>query len=569
MEKIKNIFVLFLLILYGCGTDSIDYPSGGIGTTPTGGSTTYTITVTSTPTTITTQGTASITATVVDSNNANVVDGTAVTFSLSDNNLGSVTSTATTSSGVATATFSAGSNSGIVTITATAGGVTGTTSLTISAASTGSIEFTSATPQAIGIKGSGQTLESTVVFTIKDVNGAAVEDGVSVSFTMTGPSGGTLPDAGGEYIGDLDSTPTTATSSTVNGKATVVLHSGTVAGPCTIIASATPTGGTTISSSTSQISIGGGLASHTHFTMASSKRNIEGLGWANIKATISAFLADRFGNYNVLTGTSVSFYTEAGGIDRSAVTDATGALSVEFRTQNPEPTDVAIDTWEQTLITNLNAKYTALSLATDGSVDHPRDGWVTIMASVRGEETFLDANANGVYDDDELHIDIGEPFYDNNDDRLRDDGTSDAFELFIDTNGNGIYDGPDGSWSSDITIWDDIKIAYTGPPSYIVIEPTTFTIATGAVQTFNVMVADKNLNTLISGTTITITATKGTLAGSTTETLGDVFSQGPTELSFTLSAAGTLTSVEPSTIKVEVVHKGSTYAAFINGTVVQ
>lgn len=571
MFKMKNILMVCLLLLYGCG-DAIDYTAGGTGTGTGSGSssTTYTVTVASSPTTITTQGTASITATVVDPSSANIADGTVVTFSLSDNNLGSITSTSTTSGGVATAAFSAGSSSGAVTITATAAGYTGTTTLTISAASTGSIEFTSAKPQVIGIKGSGQTIVSTVTFAIKDVNGDPVEDGISVSFNMTGPSGGTLPSAGGEYIGDLDDSPTTATSSTVNGNATVVLHSGTVAGPCTIIASVSLTGGATISSSTSQISIGGGLASDTHFSLATNKFNLEGLGWFNITADISAYLADRFGNYNVLNGTSVSFYAEAGAIDRSDVTDESGALTVSFRTQNPMPADVEIDAWEQALITGLNARYpSTLSLANDGSDGHPRDGWVTILAAVRGEETFSDANANGLYDSGETYTDIGEPFYDKNDDGARDDGTSDPFEEFVDTNGNGSYNGPDGSWSSDITIWEDINVVFTGSPKYIVIEPTTFDINAGNFQTFNVMVADKNLNTLIAGTKITVTATKGTLAGTTTLTLGDVLSTGPTEFSFTLAAASTFTTDEPSTIKVEVVHKDSTYSTSINGMVEQ
>ena len=48
-------------------------------------------------------------------------------------------------------------------------------------------------------------------------------------------------------------------------------------------------------------------------------------------------ISTRFGNFNVLAGTSIPFYTEAGAIDRSSVTGATGSTSVTFRTQNPLP----------------------------------------------------------------------------------------------------------------------------------------------------------------------------------------------------------------------------------------
>ena len=57
-------------------------------------------------------------------------------------------------------------------------------------------------------------------------------------------------------------------------------------------------------------------------------------------ATIEAWMADRFGNYNILQGTSVSFATDAGAIDTSNVTDAFGITDSVYRTQNPMPTDV-------------------------------------------------------------------------------------------------------------------------------------------------------------------------------------------------------------------------------------
>ncbi|MBV6343528.1 hypothetical protein, partial [Candidatus Magnetobacterium casense] len=292
------------------------------------------INLTALPAALTVQGTASITATVLDNLGANVPDGTTVTFSVSPSGYGLVTTQATTVSGVATATLLALNTPGTVVVTGSAGGVSDTASIVISAAATGSLEFCCATPTVIGISGSGQTETSLILFLVKDINGNNVVDGTSVSFTMSGPSGGRLPSAGGEYLGTDDGTPTTASASTVDGVAGVYLHSGSVAGPVLVIATVAG-----MSSASTGISIGGGIPNDAHLTLTTNKFNLEGLDWANIQANISVFMADRFGNYNILENTAVSFYAESGAIDRNAVTDD-GSATVVFRTQNPIPYDV-------------------------------------------------------------------------------------------------------------------------------------------------------------------------------------------------------------------------------------
>jgi adhesin/invasin len=580
MKKVL-LLLMILIFIYSCGgggSGSSSLPS----TNPTdtgdeagtiGGA--ASITLTATPSSLTVKGTSSITATVLDSSGANVPDGTKVYFTVSDSTLGTITASATTSSGSAIATFTASSTAGTITITAKSGNVSGTISITISAASAGSIEFVSAEPSVIGIKGSGQTETSTVKFLVKDVNGDAVTDGTAVDFTMNGPSGGNLPSEGGEYIGDSDSTPTTASGSTVNGYVSVILHSGKVAGTVTIIATVS---GTSLSSSSSTISIGGGVASAGHFTLATTKKNLPGLVIANDQATITAYVADRFGNYNLLEGTSVSFYTEAGAIDRSNTTDSTGATSVTFRTQDPMPADVAIQSWETSLINRLNSTY-SLSIPTDGSV-HPRDGWVTVLAVVQGEEAFDDANGNGMYDLGESFTDLGEPFIDKDNDGVRD--SSNPFEEYIDVNGNGQYDGPNGVWDGpDCTasgcqkskmIWKGITLAFTGNYTYCKATPSSFSLGSGATQSFSFMVGDENTNELISGTTISVTTTVGTLSGRTSYTLIDGVPTGPTEISFTLKNATCTTCANSNsgTITVTVTPPSSVVGCIldINGTVV-
>jgi len=554
------ILLISFLLLSACGAPTRSDTAGGTttGTTVAAGATPASnITLTATPSSIMTTATSSIQATVTTSTGANVTDGTAVTFTLSSSAMGTITSSATTSSGVAAATFTAGTIPGTVTVTATSGSVTQTAAVVISAPSTGSLEYVSATPQVIGLKGGGQTASSAVIFLVKDINGTPVVDGTQVSFVMSGPSGGKLPSAGGEYIGDIDASPTTATASTVSGNATVTLNSGSVSGPVTIAASVT-SGSQTFSASSATISIGGGVPSAAHFNLATTKFNLPGLVVSNSQATISAFIADRFGNYNVLTGTSVSFYTEAGAIDTSNVTDATGITTVTFRTQAPDPAEVSITAAETTLINSLNATF-ASSIPTDGTY-HPSDGWVTILASVQGEEAFEDANANGIYDSGETFSDLGEPFVDKDDDGVRD---TSPFEEYIDVNGNGSYNGPNGVWDgpgcagsgclSSKTIWTSITLAFTGNGYYCAISPSIFAIANGGSLSFSAMVGDINANRLVSGATIAVAASVGTLAGQTTHTVPDGVPSGPSVLNFNLSDAAPTTVAAPAAVSIVTV----------------
>ncbi|OGW58075.1 MAG: hypothetical protein A2Y48_04115 [Nitrospirae bacterium RIFCSPLOW2_12_42_9] len=553
------------------------------------------ISMTATPSTITTTQTSSIQALITTAPGANVADGTTVSFTISSSIYGSITASATTSSGIATATFTAASVPGTVTITASvAGGLSNTATIVIAAPATGSIVYSGTTASALGIKGTGQTETATLTFAVKDINGNPVIDGTSVSFTMGGPGGGRLPDNGGEYIGDLDTTPTTASVSTSGGNALINLHSGSVAGPVVVSASVTSSNNQTISASSAVISIGGGLPSASHFNLATSRFNLPGLVVSNSQATIRAYIADRFGNYNVLTGTSVSFYTEAGAIDRSDITDETGKTDVIFRTQSPDPANVSPSTDETDLIDSL---YTTYGLSIPYTTSY-RDGWTKVMSTVQGEEAFLDENGNGLFDSSysttacptgytcqcstgsvsgpascgsgsrsEGFIDIGEPFIDKNDDSSRDNGqvSGSPFEEWIDVNGNGVYNDPNGVWDgpgctgtnclSSKVIWTSITLAFTGNAEYCEIFPTTFAITNGgSPQSFSFMVSDIYTNRLVSGTTIKVEASKGTMSPTSpyTYTVPDGVPYGPTEISFTLSDPDTDLTFDSSTIIVTV-----------------
>ena len=554
----------------------------------------FAIALVASPSTVSINGSATIQAAVTTAPGSAVPDGVIVTFNSSDSTIGAVTPQGTTANGAATATFTATAKAGAVTITAKAGAVTQTITLTV-ASSPVSIEFLSATPPVIGLKGTGQTEVSTITFFVKDINGSPVSDGTTVSFVMAGPSGGRQPADGGEYLATDDGTPTTASSVTAGGSAAVTLHSGTRAGNVAIVASVTVSG-STISASTGPLSIGGGVAAANHSALASNPVHLAGLAFYGLTSTVSAFLADRYGNYNVLEGTTVSFFAEAGAIDRSGITDSTGAAQAIFRTQTPAPDRVTIEPWENNLITYLNATYdfgfdlfgNALSpIPTDGSV-HPRNGWSTILGTFTGEESFIDENLAGRFTKNlvnplalpcpagysaeidavsgnrsECFIDEPEPFLDRNDNGTRDDGSgSDAFEEYVDTNQDNIWNGPNGVWDGpgcttvscqpNKVIGRSTTIGLTNGARYCALSPpTSFALGNGGSRTIRFVAADQNLNLLEPGTTISVSAAGATLSGETSYTVLDGLPYGPKEIVFTVSDLDA-TTTKTSSVSVVV-----------------
>lgn len=497
-------------------------PSGGNGGGGGGGGETEnypaSITLTVSPNEVSLHGgTANISATVVGVNGGPVDVGTVVEFSVSPSSAGTISpaQATTNQSGVATATFTSGDVPGDAVITAKAGDITQTATITILPPQLSSIVFISAEPTVIQIQGSGGTTSSKVTFEVRDTAGQPVE-GIQVTFELYGPEGG-------EYLSPITS------STNSEGKAITYLNSGRIAGPARIVACTTDTTtGKLICASSTPISIGGGKPSHKHLSLARRLPNVSGFVWYGIKNEITAFVADRFGNI-IESPIVVSFFTEGGGIETAQVVAEMGQATTILQTQGPSPRDVntkpqSEDSYylDYSPLFYMQSCETQYGEGTRYTQTHnPRDGLVTIIAVTKGEETFFDANGNGVYDSGENFIDIGEPFIDSNDNGIWDDdepyndldrngvftlpepyddanencqydpgepftdlngnnaydsgdtftdvngnGRWDPHEFYFDANNNGKYDGPNGRWDDDISIWQEIKVVFSGMPFY-------------------------------------------------------------------------------------------------------
>jgi len=130
----------------------------------------------------------------------------------------------------------------------------------------------------------------------------------------------------------------------------------------------------------------------------------------------------------------------------------------------------------------------------------PRQGLATLVAAVRGQESFDDRNANGVLDPGESFDDIGEPYVDTNDNGRFDDG-----EPFEDVNLDGRWNDANGAWDDDTMIWAATHILWTGPPAvdqrdaadaatHYALSANTTTITTPSSLTVSLYLRDDNLN---------------------------------------------------------------------------
>ncbi len=126
----------------------------------------------------------------------------------------------------------------------------------------------------------------------------------------------------------------------------------------------------------------------------------------------------------------------------------------------------------------------------DYSTFCPQDGLLTMMASSRGEESFIDGDGDGVLDANETYIDMPEPYLDKNDNCAFDDfsdvdrlSASQAFrrtDQFIDFDESGTFgyevqgttSETNGKWDADTAIFFSFHILATdGTANLMVGEP--------------------------------------------------------------------------------------------------
>ncbi|HEX7080901.1 MAG TPA: Ig-like domain-containing protein [Gammaproteobacteria bacterium] len=391
----------------------------------------------------------------------------------------------TTQTGIATVTYAAVGCSGDDVITASSTidneSLSATGTVTVAAAAVGSIEFVSATPTNIALQGTGDATRpesSTVVFRVKDASNGPVQ-GATVAFTLNTAVGGIA-------------LSTTSETSDNQGFVQTVVNAGTVATSVKVTATVT-SASQPISTQSSQLTVTTGIPTDDSFSLAVGCFNIEGWEYDGVTTEVTARLGDRFQN-PVPDGTAITFTAEGGNIQSQCTTETTdiegGVCSVNFRSSNPRPAD----------------------------------GRVTILSKAIGEESFVDANGNGAFDDSETFSDIPEPFRDDNE-----DGDYDAGEDFFDFNNNQSRDVEDSNFNGVLCndplrcsgapstgIAESNLIILSGSAAVITDDaglppPSSVTMGTDSAMSFAFWIRDVNGNVMPGETTVTLSASGGGL----------------------------------------------------------
>jgi hypothetical protein len=495
-----------------------------------------------TPASLSAGGTAAITANLVDANGSPVTTSTTVNFSspcVSSTMSAFSNPTQTTTNGVATTNYVAQGCTGSDVVTATINGTTQSASGTITVASVtaGSVQFDSVTDALIALSGTGSASglpeNSTVKFIVKDALGLPVQN-EDVAFSLN------------SAVGGITLSAMIATSDGL-GEVITTVQSGSVA--TSVRVTATLVSNPLITTTSTAIAIATGPPDQDSISLAASTLNPRAWDINGKEVTISAFLADRFNN-PITDGTAISFTTELGAIDPSCIT-VNGGCSVIWRSQNPRVNNIA------PII---------------------QDGITTILATVEGEESFIDTDVDGVFSDGDAFTDLDEAFRDDND-----NGTDDTGEFFVDFNVNGILDAGNGLYNGkgcthatlcdisadSVTVRKIIRLvmsedvptvlamSYNNTGAVDASSPPTFD--TSADSSISITIGGAINNQILpSGTTINFSTTNGTIVAGGSHTVGESVSAADTYTVF-LSSDGTSSADGFLTYEVTIGDGGGTY----------
>jgi hypothetical protein len=401
--------------------------------------------------------------------------------------LATITNPVVTSVGIANATYAATGCSGadVITATSTVGGsqVSATGTVTVAAGTIGSVIFVSATPTNIALRGTGSSAHpeiSTVVFRVLDSTGGP-RVGTTVNFTLN------------TTVGGISVAPATAQSD-AQGNVQTVVQGGTVA--TTVRVTATVQGVTPVlATQSSQLTITTGIPDQDSFSLAVQCTNVEAWNTDGVTVPVTARLSDRFNN-PVPDGTAVTLQTEGGSIVSQCQTaGGIGSCTANWTSSNPRP-----------------------GVPTVGPELRP--GRVTVFATAIGEESFVDTNGNGSFDNGEAFTDLAERYLDENENNARD-----AFEPIYDFNNNSTYDAADGIFNGVLCLdtsgrcntqtttgiaTDNLIIMSSGVPAIVTPVPGSTlapTLPIGTTRSYPIRYADLNNNPLPSGTTISYSVT--------------------------------------------------------------
>ena len=382
--------------------------------------------MTTSPTSIAALGTSAVSA-------VGMVDGVAasgvvVGFTASCGSF-SPSSVTTPSSGVASSTYQSLSGCGgtTVTLTASASGATDLTkTIAVAAARATNILFDSVTSPTTGkiyvSSAATGVKNATIRFRVVDSSGTTGLASQAVSFTL--PS--TVSAAGVTFA----SSTTTGVTTDSNGYVSITVASGTI--PVPVVVVATLDSDSTVTASSNGLVVTSGAPSQIKAVLEPAAHSLEALTYLHLTTTLTFSVSDRSGN-NVPDGTAVTFVAASGHVDGSCtLTNSTCTVT-----------------------------YTA-----DGTA--PSNGRDIVLAYLDGEESFVDANGDGVYNSGETFSDTGKVYKDvdgsltftTGDELVLGGATGTSTCAYDATTYPSVINTCDGAWSSAIKVRKQTTITW-------------------------------------------------------------------------------------------------------------
>lgn len=416
--------------------------------------------------------TVSVNATV---NKVAPVSPLLVTFSASCGSV-SPSSVLTNAAGTSTTTYIAsvpacGGQS--VTVTASISGASSspTAQIKVAAVQPTNIQFISATPTSLSLKTSQQNGQSALLkFKVLDAGGKPITNSTVTLALSNKATGVGLQAPGNQDAKDVDTDE--------NGEVTATVFAGTVPSNLSVIATVKGSN-PSISTESSILAVTSGPATQERLSLALGAISIEGYSIDGVTTPVTLSLSDRQGN-PVLPGTVINFVTEFGTVSPGqCVMSAANpfSCSVTYSSSGARPT-----------IT----------------------GRVSILAYLAGEEDFVDANFNNIYDVGESFTDLGVAYRDNNASSVLPDKKYNLGEFMVPRVGvpncdatTGTCSG-DGKWGqADIRQQAQLVLA-TSVAELALASGSSLAPGADGVITATLLVKDQKGNSMPTGSTIAV-----------------------------------------------------------------
>lgn len=301
----------------------------------------------------------------------------------------------TAQNGTASIKYVAGSCTGedLIEATATDGDgivVAATGAIPISPDTVNTVTFIGSSPEYISLKGTGGVETSEIVFQVRGNTGAPVK-GVEVDFSLNTNAGG------------ISLTQSSDTSDK-DGYVSTIVQSGSI--PTAVRVSATTENGVTTQSS--RVVVSTGLPDQNSISIATELRHPTGWDTNNVYSWITVNVGDAFNN-PVPKDTPVYFTTNGGTVEAACLTEQLidpalsvvdrhppGVCSVRWRSSDPRPrSDHQVYADESGIFPVLRCDHNGLIAGVETEC---RNGRAIVMATTIGNESFIDNNANGLFD---------------------------------------------------------------------------------------------------------------------------------------------------------------------------